>query len=61
MSSVIAIADCSIEDAEHEWESVGYYERVDRSTVAAEYACINCGKTDFQYYEDLLEQEQEDY
>ncbi|MDR4512593.1 MAG: hypothetical protein MRJ93_12915 [Nitrososphaeraceae archaeon] len=58
---LVAIADCTIEDAEHEWESIGYFERVDNSTVAVEYECLNCGKTDFQYYEDITTEQEKDY
>lgn len=61
MSNNIAIVDCAVEDAEHEWESVGYFERVDNSTVAVEYECLCCGKIDYQYYEDVAEADEEDY
>jgi len=53
-----AVIDCTTNSLEHEWESVGYTERIDRTTVAVEYTCLNCGKTDFQYYE--IDNEEED-
>ena len=60
MSSTIAIADCTIEDSEHKWESVGYTERIDRTTIGVLYECLNCGKTDFEYYKIGNEQQEED-
>lgn len=36
---------------EHEWESIGYTEQIDSTTLAVEYECLNCGKIEFQYYE----------
>lgn len=59
-SSVIVIADCTIEDAEPEWESVGYTERIDRTTIGVLYECLACGKTDFQYYEIDNEQDEDE-
>jgi hypothetical protein len=45
---------------QHEWESVGNTERIDRSTISVEYECLNCGKTDYQYYEDIVKREDEE-
>jgi len=44
-----AVIDCTTNSLEHEWESIGYTERIDRTTVAVEYTCLNYDKTDFQY------------
>jgi len=44
---------------EHEWESVGYTELIDKDTIVVEYECLNCGKTDFQYYKIDTEEEDE--
>lgn len=47
MSTKIANNDCTSSDnLEHEWESVGYFERIDNTTIAVEYECLNCCKTD---------------
>ena len=39
----------------HEFESIGHSEIIDRYTIAVEYECVICGKTDWQYYEIELE------
>lgn len=58
-----AVIDCTTNSLEHEWESVEYSERIDRTTIAVEYECLNCGKTDFQYYDEIIEDKtlEEDY
>ena len=38
----------------HDFESIGNTERIDQSTVAVLYECLNCGITEFQYYEDII-------
>ena len=43
---------------DHDFESVGHSEMIDTHTVAVEYECLNCGQTEYQYYE--IEKEDED-
>ena len=46
---------------QHDFECIGNTaERIDRSTVAIEYECLNCGKTEFQYYEEMIVLEDSD-
>ena len=45
---------------QHDFERIGNTERIDRSTVAVEYECLNCGKTEFQYYEEMIVLEDSD-
>ncbi|MFB5600872.1 MAG: hypothetical protein ACE5SW_11680 [Nitrososphaeraceae archaeon] len=57
----MSIIDCTSINLEHEWENIGYSERIDNETVAVEYECLNCGKTDFEYYYDELIEDVENY
>jgi hypothetical protein len=50
-ATVIDILDSITSDSEHEWESVGYKERIETTTITGEYECINCGKNEYQYFE----------
>lgn len=57
----MSIVNCTDINLDHEWENVGNTERIDRTTIAVEYECLNCGKTDFQYYEVDNKVLEEDY